>query len=218
MTDRNPKLSVIIPTTQETETPYFAKTLQSLAQFQDVEVICISIAEAKTRAERLNLGFHRAKGSMILFHHPRSFVEPNGIDYLIKNSEKQIWGGFTHVFDKTHLLLRFTSWYSNKIRGKLKGIIYLDHCVFFQRSLWKENIPAIEIFEDTLLSQNLKIKSWPVILPYYSTTSAIRFEKNGIFLQAFMNQILKMGFILKVPFGIMNKIYERGLNLNGKKS
>ena len=54
------------------------------------------------------------------------------------------------------------------------------------------------------------------LLPFISTTSAIRFTKNGLWTQALMNQILKLGFHIGVPHDTMNKIYERGLNLNSK--
>lgn len=210
-------LSVIIPTAGEIENIFFTKTLSMLAAFTEVEVICIDRASAKTRAERLNQGFAKAKGSMILFYHPRSLLDPKGIQYLVQNSEIVFWGAFTHAFDVIHPLLRFTSWYSNKIRGKINGIFYLDHCIFFHRTLWKENLPAIEIFEDTVLSQILKNQIQPVLLPYLSTTSAVRFTKNGVWTQAFMNQVLKIGFHLHVPHAIMNRVYEKGLNLNSKR-
>lgn len=210
-------LSVILPTAREIETSYFTETLRSLATFPEIEVICVAQSEAPTRAERLNLGFARSKGSMILFHHPRSLLDRQGVEFLIKQSEKKIWGGFTHQFDVTHPLLRFTSWYSNRMRAQGRGIIYLDHCIFFHRSLWLGPLAKVEIFEDTLLSQNLKIHSPPLILPFASTTSAIRFVKNGIFRQAIMNQILKLGFHFGIPHDTMNRIYERGLNLNTKR-
>ena len=211
------KLSVIIPAAGEIENHFFTETLAMLSKFQNVEVICIELVAAKTRAERLNLGFAKAQGHMILFYHPRSYLDPKGIQFLLEKSDEICWGAFTHAFDFSHPLLKFTSWYSNKIRGKLAGIFYLDHCIFFHRSLWKKNLPEIEIFEDTVLSQNLRNQSKPILLPFLSTTSAIRFTKNGLWKQAIMNQILKIGFHLHIPHSVMNKIYEKGLNLNSEK-
>lgn len=209
-------LSVVIPTNNETENSFFIRTLESLSQFKEIEVICVDKSEASTRAERLNIGFQRATGSMILFHHPRSFLAPAGIQFLIENKDKKFWGGFTHKFDVSHPLLKFTSWYSNRIRGRSQGVVYLDHCIFFHRSLWTSPIPTIEIFEDTLLSQIFNRQLPIIILPFVSETSAIRFTKNGMWLQSFMNQILKIGFHLGVSHDKMNRIYERGLNLNSK--
>ena len=210
-------LSVIIPTSYESETVLFQQAVDSLSKFKNIELICINKSEAKTRAERLNLGFDRAKGSMILFYHPRSFVDPKGIEYLIDHCDKIIWGAFTHQFDQTHFLLKFTSWYSNKIRGQGRSIFYLDHCIFFHRTLRKNPLPPVEIFEDTVLSAQLRHQQAPILLPFKSTTSALRFSKNGIWRQAVLNQIMKIGFYLNASPQKMNKIYERGLNLNDPK-
>ncbi len=207
-------LSVVIPTANEADNIFLQKSLTSIKQFNDVELICVDRSEATTRAERLNIGFSKCSGSMILFYHPRSYLESQGIQYLLDHQHEIFWGAFSHCFDVSHPLLRFTSWYSNQIRGKLNQIFYLDHCLFFHRSLWKENLPPIEIFEDTVLSQNLKRQGPATLLPYKSTTSAIRFTKNGVWTQACMNQILKICFYLGVPHHTINKIYERGLNLN----
>ena len=210
-------LSVIIPTAYESETMLFQQAVDSLSKLKNVELICIDKSEAETRAERLNLGFERAKGSMILFHHPRSLVDPKGIEYLVDHSDKVIWGAFTHQFDQRHFLLKFTSWYSNKIRGQCRSIFYLDHCIFFHRSLRKSPLPPVEIFEDTVLSTQLRNQQAPLLLPFKSTTSALRFTKNGIWRQAILNQIMKIGFYINASPQKMNKIYERGLNLNDPK-
>ncbi len=214
-------LSVVIPANDFETNSFLKRTLESLQTFKDLEIVCVDLSEAKSRGERLNIGFHRTSGSVILFHHPRSFVEPEGIQHLInlsnKHGRKKIWGGFTHTFDKAHRLLRFTSWYSNEVRGKRKGVLYLDHCIYFDRELWLNDIPHVEIFEDTLLSYHLLKNSKPVILPFTSQTSAVRFEKNGVWHQSLMNQVLKLGFFLKVPHQVMNRIYEKGLGLNNSK-
>ncbi len=214
-------LSVVIPANDFETNSFLKKTLESLQTFKDLEIVCVDLSEAKSRGERLNIGFHRTTGSVVLFHHPRSFVDPEGIQYLInlsnEHDRKKMWGGFTHTFDKAHALLRFTSWYSNEVRGKRKGVLYLDHCIYFDRELWLNDIPHVEIFEDTLLSYHLLKNSKPVILPFTSQTSAVRFEKNGVWRQSLMNQVLKLGFFLKVPHQVMNRIYENGVGLNNSK-
>ena len=210
-------LSIVIPSSYESETSLFQKATDTLSKYKNVELICIDKSAAVTRAERLNIGFDKAKGSMILYYHPRSYVDPKGIEYLIEHCEKVMWGAFTHQFDHAHPLLKFTSWYSNKIRGQGRSIFYLDHCIFFHRSLRKKPLPLVEIFEDTLLSCQLKDQQRPLLLPFTSTTSAVRFRKNGFWKQAFLNQILKIGFYLKVSDQTMNSIYEKNLDLNAEK-
>lgn len=211
-------LSVVIPANDISSNIFLSKTLQALQNMKNVEVICVGNEEAYSRAERLNIGFHRAAGKIILLNHPRSFVDLEGIKYLVEMSltsgGPSVWGGFTHKFDKSHWILKFTSWYSNKIRARFNGVLYLDHCIFFHRELWKKDIPPVEIFEDTLLSYHFLQHSRPKILPFISQTSAVRFSKNGVWRQSLMNQILKLGFFLKVPHATMNRIYEKGLGLN----
>ena len=212
-------LSVVVPS--EPNSNEVKKSLLSMEGVSDLEVITVGLSQGSSRAERLNIGFHRTKGQVILFHHPRSYMEPSGISFLVRrsldNQRKPFWGGITHQFDIDHPLLSFTSWYSNRIRAK-RGIVYLDHGIFFDRRLWTSDLPKVDIFEDTLLSYEFRKNSKPEILPYTSTTSAIRFQKNGILKQAFVNQAIKVGFHLRVSHAFMNRFYERGLDLNSKYS
>lgn len=189
---------------------------------EGVEVICVAKSEAPSRAERLNIGYHRAQGEIILFHHPRSFVDPNGIRILVEISQRPNrelqWGGFTHKFDMHHGLLKFTSWYSNRVRARLRGILYLDHCIFFDRRLWQGDLPNVDIFEDTLLSYIFRKVTMPTVLPFASTTSSIRFQRNGFYFQAALNQLLKLAFYARVPHRQLSRIYEGNLELNSKYS
>jgi len=207
-------LSVVIPTGIEPENSFIVQTLKTLALFPEIEVVLVEKGEANSRAQRLNIGFSRTRGSMILFHHPRSVLEPEGLRHLVRSSTMRVWGAFSHEFDHFHPWLHWTSWYSNNIRGRMNGIFYLDHCIFFHRDLWQGDIPAVDIFEDTLLSTSLRAHSRPVLLPYRSRTSAVRFLNNGIYLQSFMNQVLKLGYHMGVSHEVMNRIYEKGLGLN----
>jgi hypothetical protein len=207
-------LSIVIPTAKEKVSTLLLKSLEPFHDHPHIEIIYISFDISPLRSERINAGVLQAKGSMILLHHPRSYLEPEGIKFLITYQDQISWGGFTHRFDWQHPLLRFTSWYSNEVRSRIKGIIYLDHCIFFHRSLWQTTIPAVALFEDTLLSEQLRQLKKPLILPYVSTTSAIRFQTNGIYYQAILNQCMKIGFFLKLSNAWLNTLYERGLNLN----
>ncbi len=206
-------LSIVIPTADEVTNTFFQSYLLQLKALPNVEVICVDKSLAFSRAERLNIGFNRSLGDLILFHHPRSVVDLNGIQFLAAQENRKIWGGFTHRFDLEHPILNFTSWYSNYFRGRIRSIFYLDHCIFFHRSFFKE-LPAVEIFEDTLLSLQLKKIQRPVLLKFKSTTSSIRFVKNGIYRQVLRNQVSKIAFKLNISHSTINKFYEKNLNLN----
>ncbi|MBK7963240.1 MAG: hypothetical protein IPK04_19885 [Bdellovibrionales bacterium] len=208
-------LSVVFP--GEPSGPEIEESLRNFKGLSEIEVVIVGLKEGASRAQRLNLGFHRSQGKIILFHHPRSYTDSAGIDFLIQLSRdshrKPSWGGFTHQFDIHNPILSFTSWYSNKIRPK-RGIVYLDHGIFFDRELWTKDIPEVDIFEDTLLCYEFRKTCQPEILPFLSTTSAIRFQKNGTLKQSLLNQVMKVGFHLNLPPALLSRLYEKGLELN----
>jgi hypothetical protein len=183
------------------------------ARIAEVPGVELVIGTGSTRAERLQRGIDASRGRVILCHHPRSLVSKEGIEWLRDHADEVTWGGFTHVFDVRHPLLLYTSWYSNRVRPR-HGVIYLDHCIFFQRELLTRPIPNVAIFEDTLLSYILRESGPPTILPFASITSAVRFVRNGVLKQLFLNQVLKIKFLLGGDNQKMNETYEKGLHLN----
>lgn len=233
-------LSVVLPTFNESRCNCLDQilcNLEHLAKDRDTEIIIVDggssdstvdtiarhqftplIEPGSSRAARLNRGLEASTGDLVLLHHPRSIVQPDSLHKLeaLAASHKADWGSLSHQFDLDHPLLRFTSWYSNRIRGDLRGIFYLDHCLFLHRRLIDRGIrvPEVPIFEDTRLSRILRKRARPVRLPLTSTTSAIRFQRNGIYRQALLNQLVKVAHMLRVPTPTINRLYEKGLNLN----
>jgi len=232
------KISIIIPTFNEIKHGYINKILDELCNIKGIEIIIVDggstdgtsqlaksradryfLIKNSNRAQRMNYGFSMSKADLIVFHHPRSFISKSAIDELKKFNAatgQDFWGGFTHRFDKNSLGLKFTSWYSNYIRRKISGIIYLDHCIFVTRNLIikTRGFPKREIFEDTVFSNKLCRFIKPVLLKNYSITSSVRFKQNGFIVQALLNLVMKACFLCKMPDTKMNKIYEKGLNLN----
>lgn len=230
------KLSVIIPTLNEEKNSFLINSLDRYLKYKDIQIIVsdggscdatekicsqykVLFIKSKTqsRAQRINLGLKSCVGEKVLINHPRSLVSREGIESLLTQKIDEIWGGFSHSFDIYHPLLKFTSWYSNNVRSRVFGIVYLDHCIFFNRHALStiNHIPEVDIFEDTLLSRALfKEYGRPKIVPYKVTTSAIRFQKNGFFVQSLINQYLKIRFHLRADHRQMNELYERKTQLN----
>jgi len=231
-------ISVIIPTYNELHLGVLPRALETLRSVNDVEIICVDRqstdgtveflrqqpqvcllrSTSNSRGQRLNEGIAHAKGEVVVLHHPRSVLDVAGLEFLRARPELP-WGGFVHCFDHRHPLLRFTSWYSNHVRLKRKGIVYLDHCIFFRKQLVDphEMIPDVDIFEDTALSLKLlESLGMPFLVPHHSTTSAVRFVKNGVVRQAIMNQVLKLGYSRGWDHQKMNRFYERRVPLNSK--
>lgn len=232
-------LSVVIPIFNESQNPMLERMLRVFKSLKRTQIIFVDSGsddgtrelindsklenfkiidcDTNSRAKRLNLGIKEASGSMIVLHHPRSVLEKDAFNYLLQNPGLY-WGAFTHQFDYNHPLLQFTSWYSNNVRGKKTKIFYLDHCLFARKDLLLKVglIPEVDIFEDTDICLKLSKLYEPVLLPFISETSSVRFEKNGVWFQAGMNQVLKAAYHLGASHKLMNKIYEKGLELNSK--
>ncbi|EOQ88743.1 hypothetical protein LEP1GSC202_2806 [Leptospira yanagawae serovar Saopaulo str. Sao Paulo = ATCC 700523] len=205
-------LSIIVPTDID-ENIYYKESLLPFQKHKDVEIILIPQKQAFTRAERINVGFHRSNGELILLHHPRTKLPKDAINFLIGKSKTQFieweWGGFLHSFDKKHFFLNWISWYSNEVRVRRKGIVYFDHCIFFHRNLWKKDLSPRYLFEDTELSQNLLKQSKPILLPFRAMTSAHRFIKNGIYKQTLLNFFLKIGNLIQLPSSFLFSLYQK---------
>jgi hypothetical protein len=170
-----------------------------------------------TRGQRFDLGLREATADAVIFVHPRTLLTEAVIMKAQELPATHVWGAFTHSFDQAHPLLRFTSWWSNRVRGDLRGIFYLDHVLWARRSLLVEvgGFPHAAIFEDTLLSKRLLRRGRPLRLQETTVTSALRFEKNGLARQIFLNQLAKLRFYLRMDPTEINQTYERGLGLNG---
>ncbi|MHA7833235.1 MAG: glycosyltransferase [Algiphilus sp.] len=229
-------LSLVLPTSNEAGLDYLPHILARFAGRDDVEVIvvdnashdgtracitdsgvhCIDLPHSN-RAQRLNAGLAQARGDWVLLHHPRSLAPVEAPALIAALPDDVHWGAFSHAFDMAHPLLAWTSWYSNHIRLDRAGIAYLDHCIFARRDALQEPlVPDLDIFEDTALSRQLRARLGPPLrLPETATTSAVRYRHNGVWRQASMNQVLKLGYAAHLPHGWMNRLYERGLSLNG---
>ncbi len=233
-------LSIVIPTLNEAKHGYLEKIFDALCSIKGVEVIIVDggssdgtqklcrsradiycLMENSSRGQRMNYGYKMSTGDILLFHHPRSFISKHAVEELKKKyaaARKNFWGGFTHQFVRDSMGLRFTSWYSNSIRRKISGVIYLDHCIFATRDLIEKagGFPEREIFDDTVFSKRLHKFFKPKLLKNKSITSSVRFDKNGFLLQGVLNQFMKVCFYFGMSDSRMNSIYEKGLNLNNR--
>jgi glycosyltransferase involved in cell wall biosynthesis len=177
-------------------------------------------SQAKNRAQRLNDGIAVSTGDIILLHHPATLLPEHIAIQMIEQAlaSGRDWGAFSHSFDLTHPLLHFTSWYSDNVRVKHKGIVYLDHCPFMKRQVLAKigNIPDLDIFEDTVLSDRLCQFSKPVLMQGKVITSARRFHQRGIYRHAMLNQLLKMCYHFNIDPRSLNRLYEQKASINVK--
>ncbi|MGF1569598.1 MAG: glycosyltransferase [Nodosilinea sp.] len=233
-------ISVILPCVNELRHGYLPQIVENLCgQGGEKEIIAVlspsqdGTAEflarcpavrlvhtpAQNRAQRLNAGLAACRGEGVLLHHPATLLPEGTALTMIEQALRQeevAWGGFCHSFDLDHWLLRFTSWYSTRVRSRLGQILYLDHCVFARREtlIAIGGVPDMDIFEDTALSQRLQAHGPPLLLPGTVVTSARRFRQRGLYRQAALNQILKLMYHAGASPAQMNRLYERTSQIN----
>ncbi|HXH75925.1 MAG TPA: hypothetical protein VNJ08_13220 [Bacteriovoracaceae bacterium] len=235
-------ITVLLSAFNEKENPFFWTTLNNIHQLQlqghKIDLVVgisdggdgtLALLEQQgirfvnlstsMRSRRYNFALAAAlcgPDEWILLHHPRSLLDPEAFINLQSVPTQYHWGAFTHQFDINHPFLSFTSWWSNQVRGQIKGIYYLDHCIFIKRKTLEKigGVPEVDIFEDTLLSLCLNEFGKPLRLPNKSTTSSIRFKKNGFLRQSILNQVMKFRYYLNHDKALINKAYEKGISLN----
>ncbi len=232
-------ISVILSTNNEIRNGYLEAILQSIenqdANYEIIVVdnessddtvkICkkytdkIFTLPSSNRAQRFNFWMEKASWDIVLFHHAVTLMRDTSFWYIEDFIKAWwVWWGFKHTFDHKHPLLRFTSWYSNNVRGK-RWILYSDHLIFGKKeafeSVW--GFPNMDVFEETPLCAAMKKKYWkPQIIPYTVITSARRFVWRGMYKHALLNQYIKIGFHLGFSDRIMNKHYEKKQGFNVK--
>jgi glycosyltransferase involved in cell wall biosynthesis len=230
-------ISLVFPVLNDVAHGYLERNLRALSKLSHTEMICVDggsadatsalaqrhgarciVLEHSNRAQRINRGIQESQGTWVVLVHPRSLLDPACIAELLAQAPAGSWGAWTHAFDDRHVLLRFTSWYSNVVRGDLRSIFYLDHCLFIHRSLLTAlrgpPVPEIPIFEDTELCFKLRAIQRGRRLPTEIRTSSVRFRTNGLLRQAAINQWSKLGWLLRRDLHQINRVYEAGLQLN----
>lgn len=232
-------LSVVLPVSNERDLDVLPRIARVLAPLHAEGFDCIAVDNASrdgtaellrdagwrvialpgsNRAQRLNAGIRAARRARVLLHHPRSLIAADTVRAIAALPPEAVWGACTHGFDDDHPLLRWTSFWSNRVRLDRRGIAYLDHCIFLPRDLLPPPaVPEIDVFEDTALSLRLRRHARPLRLPERAVTSSVRYARNGVWRQTALNQLMKAGYALRLPHGWMNRVYERGLELNGAR-
>ena len=210
-------LSIIIPCLNEAEG--IAGTLTALAPLRqrgsevivvdggstDDTVACarqhadLVVAAPRGRAAQMNAGAARARGSILLFLHADS-VPPPEADALIVdglNRTRRNWGRFDARIAGPHPLLRAVERLMN-LRSRITGIATGDQGIFVTRSLFTAvgGYPEIALMEDLALTKQLKRFGAPLCLRHRITTSARRWERDGVLRTILLMWRLRLAYWL----------------------
>ncbi len=179
-----------------------------LAKSHGVQVI----SSAPGRGLQLNTGAIASTGEILLFLHCDTSLPPDFITSIQKafNDPKIIGGGFRLKIKADNFGFRLIEWGIEK-RSKFFHLIYGDQAIFVKRNIFFRvgGFPEQPLLEDVLLVRNLKSLGKLHLSKKYVNTSARRWKRLGIIQTTLINQVILLGYLLKVNPKHLAKLYYR---------
>ena len=172
------------------------------------------------RSAQMNAGAAVATGDILMFLHGDTLV-PMGFDrwvdfpksLLIKGTTRirrdhPISGAFNLKINSDRLGLRWVEW-GVKVRSKFFKLPYGDQALFLKASTFHElgGFPELPIMEDFVFVRSLLKHGKITIVPAAVTTSARRWEQQGIFKTTIINQIMILGYYLGISPNCLKQWY-----------
>jgi rSAM/selenodomain-associated transferase 2 len=135
------------------------------------------------RALQMNAGAGAAVGEVLLFLHADTRLPPDFADAIaVALEDPSVVGGrFDVRFDNPGAAFRMIATMMN-VRSRLSGIFTGDQAIFVRRSIFESlgGYPAIPLMEDIELSRRLKQRGRVACLRERVTTSARKWERDGV--------------------------------------
>ena len=210
----NRPITLVIPVLDEAATlPAALAALQPLRR-DDVEIIVVDggsrdgtaelaqafadrvLSSPRGRSAQMNIGGWRARGDLLLFLHIDTRLPAGAIDAVRAAVDGGArWGRFDVRIDSAAQLLRLVGWAMNA-RSRLTGIATGDQAIFVERALFDAvgGFPEQPLMEDIALSAKLKRLARPACLRERVSTSARRWESNGIIRTILLMWLLRARF------------------------
>ncbi|MDY7049062.1 MAG: TIGR04283 family arsenosugar biosynthesis glycosyltransferase [Microcystis panniformis WG22] len=218
-------LSIIIPTLNEELR--IAATLKQIGA--GVEIIVVDggstdktreiaeqlgakviISPSKGRAFQMNLGAKIAKGDILLFLHGDTLLPQNYQEQIINTLSQSgiVAGSFELKIDGEEKPLRLVEKLVNW-RSRWLSLPYGDQGIFLKASILTDlgGFLELPIMEDFELIQRLKKRGKIAIVSAPVITSARRWQKLGVGKTTLVNQLVIIGYYLKIPPRLLKNFY-----------
>jgi rSAM/selenodomain-associated transferase 2 len=215
-----PSISVIIPLLNEELT--IRSTLESVLRLQPDEVFVVDggshdrtrevaasmgvqvISSERGRARQMNVGAELARGEVLLFLHADTRLPKSALaDIRAAMQNHTIAGGrFDVLLDGEGWMLKLVGAMIN-LRSRLSGVATGDQAIFIRRQVFNQlgGYPEIPLMEDIALSRALKRVGRVACLKSRVSTSARRWQTEGVWRTIFKMWVLKSLYLLGVsPF------------------
>jgi rSAM/selenodomain-associated transferase 2 len=220
-------MSIIIPVLNEAE--IIQKTLTNIKSSVDVEILVIDggscdntvglvrqmgikvfVSPSSGRANQMNFGASVAQGEILLFLHADTLLPK---DYFttarqILAQPETIAGAFFLKIDGKEKGLRLMEKLVNW-RSQFFSLPYGDQAIFLKKTVFQKigGFPDLPIMEDFQLMLNLRKLGKIRMAPSSVITSARRWQKLGIFRTTLINQLIIIGYFLKVSPTKLKRLY-----------
>ncbi|MBL1209459.1 TIGR04283 family arsenosugar biosynthesis glycosyltransferase [Geminocystis sp. GBBB08] len=214
----NYKISVIIPVINEEKN--LPTLLLNLQRKLDVEFIFVDggsndntvnliknagfkiiLSPILRRSYQMNLGAKQAQSNILLFLHGDTILSNNYDETIINILEKNnfVAGAFKLKIDSQKPIFRVIETLVNW-RSQYLLLPYGDQGIFIKKEIFEsiKGYQDLAIMEDFDLIKRLKKKGKIYIANASVTTSARRWEKLGIFKTTLINQLVILGYYLKI--------------------
>ncbi len=182
-------------------------TVEIAAEF-DVQIVNCTAG----RSAQMNAGAAVATGDILMFLHGDTRV-PKGFDQWVINTlnQKPIAGAFDLKIAGDSWALRWVEW-GVKVRSRVFQLPYGDQGIFLKASTFYEfgGFPELPIMEDFVLIRSLAKCGKIAIVPSAVTTSARRWEAQGVFKTTLINQVMIIGYALGIAPDRLRQWYRSG--------
>jgi rSAM/selenodomain-associated transferase 2 len=199
--NRDVRFSVIVPVLNEANRiDDFLAAIRKQTTHNDAEIIVVDggssddttqraraanatvIESPRGRALQQNASASVAQGDILVFLHADTTLPANAFSLIASAvSDQCVWGRFDVMLASNDPRLTLVATMMN-LRSRLTGIATGDQCIFVRRDAFVAvgGFPKQPIMEDIELTKRLKRISPPACLRAKVSTSARRWEKNGV--------------------------------------
>jgi len=163
------------------------------------------------RASQMNAGAQMARGDILLFLHADTYLPPQALQTIahVLSDPHVVGGRFKVRLDNPRLIYRIIAGGINSRDRLTKGFTG-DQAIFIRKSTFEElggyqNFP---LMEDLDLARRMRRWGKVVQLPLAVTSSARRWEQNGVWRTIFLMWMLRALYLLGVSPGILKRFYD----------
>ncbi|MFO7858010.1 MAG: TIGR04283 family arsenosugar biosynthesis glycosyltransferase, partial [Ectothiorhodospiraceae bacterium] len=165
------------------------------------------------RAGQMNHGARMASGDVLWFLHADTRVGPEQFRLLpvVCHGGRRIWGRFDVRLDAGGAAFRMIATGMN-LRSRWSGIATGDQAMFVTRRLFEAvgGFPEWPLMEDVALSRALRDRVFPVCFRERVTTSARRWQDNGVWRTVWLMWRLRLAFYMGADPEVLQRRYNGG--------